>query len=78
MNQVRCIRCESPMEEGFIIGRDELKLVQRELGVWVSGKPSVGFFGGIRADDRKQIPLVGYRCPVCAYVELRAPSDGGP
>ncbi len=71
-----CSKCGKTMERGHVpdVGYGQV-LVTR----WAPGDPEpkrfLGVDGGIKWDEKEQIPLVAYRCPMCGLVELYALPD---
>jgi hypothetical protein len=40
---------------------------------WAPGEPVARrFVGGIKSNDKEQVPLTAFRCSRCGYVELYA------
>lgn len=67
-----CLRCQTPMEDGFIAerGRNSL-LVPR----WCRGEPQRSFLAGElgRRQYTDGLRIHAYRCPNCGYLESYAP-----
>lgn len=69
---LRCVKCRSPMEEGFIVDNTYGARVQSE---WVQGAPEVSRWTGVKLKGRLHLPATTYRCTKCGYLESYAPSD---
>ena len=65
-----CPKCDQLMDCGHIPDVSHGDVLQSG---WMPGLPERRrFFGGIKHDAKKQMPLAAYRCPACGYVELYA------
>jgi hypothetical protein len=65
----KCLRCQTPMEEGFIMDADYgTTLVAR----WVAGRPEPSFWTGTKTGGKEKRALTTYRCPQCGYLESYA------
>ena len=78
---ISCPKCQTSMEKGFIPDHAQAVAFQP---AWYKGEPEektfLGLPGGIKTKrtsfgyDNKPYPLIAYRCPQCALVELYAPA----
>jgi hypothetical protein len=64
-----CLRCESPLEEGFIHDQGHAPLPSR----WVPGPIETGKFGGLKVFRKSHYDIVALRCTVCGHLELVVP-----
>lgn len=67
--EATCPKCNSPMEEGFILDSNH---GERLVSHWVEGKPEKGFFWGIKVKGRRQLEVMAMRCTVCGFLESYA------
>jgi len=70
-----CLRCQSPMELGYVVDSTESGWLMQ--GRWIEGLPEKSLFlgmntGSLTIKDRKNIPLLAYRCSACSHVEFFA------
>jgi len=67
-NPITCMRCQSPMEEGFLLDRTYGGLLQTR---WCEGKPDgSGWFGdATRSQADRGRRVVSYRCTGCGLIE---------
>ncbi len=77
-NDMRCKRCEAPMQEGFLLDKaaNNIGALQTE---WVSGpfedRHLLGMhMGMVKTKGHVAHDVVAYRCPQCASLELFAPA----
>jgi len=68
--QLTCIRCQSTMQEGFLIDRGDGNL--GKVGEWVGGVPESGFWSGVKTKGRDRFPVKTFRCTRCGYLESYA------
>jgi hypothetical protein len=73
MSNNECLRCQAPMEEGFVVDRGHGN-IPMDVATWTSGTPQKSWFTGIKTKGHEQIPLSSYLCRRCGYVEFRAAS----
>ena len=74
MNDHRCPKCSTAMEEGFFLDRSH-----HDYGKptdWVEGEPAHSFWTGTKTRGRTRHRIESWRCPRCGFVELYAPADG--
>ena len=67
----KCPKCESQMEEGFILDNSYGARLQSE---WVEGEPEVSRWTGVRLKGHEHVPVVTLRCVRCGYLESYARS----
>jgi predicted Zn-ribbon and HTH transcriptional regulator len=67
---LRCMKCETQMEEGFVLDNAHAARLQSE---WVQGAPEEGWFGNVKLKGRLQLSIATFRCPKCGYLESYAP-----
>lgn len=71
-----CLRCDVPMEEGFLI---DMSHVNVHATRWTRGRPQKGWwdrFWGREAtysDVESAATISAHRCPQCGVLELHAP-----
>jgi Zn ribbon nucleic-acid-binding protein len=65
-SEVACPKCKHQMQEGFPLDRGDAR-----VGEWVEGPPQYGWLG-VKWVRRKRLPITGYRCPSCGYLETYA------
>jgi predicted nucleic-acid-binding Zn-ribbon protein len=70
MAEQRCPKCNSPMEEGFMLDSAYGGPVP---GRWIAGEPGRAYLTGFR--DRRKLMIIAYRCATCGYLEMYA-KDG--
>lgn len=71
----KCIRCESPMDPGFLVDfRHGNIAVQR----WCEGEPESSFWSGeVKLTQANEgLKVFSYRCPECGLLESYAVSKG--
>ncbi|MBS0196867.1 MAG: hypothetical protein JSR77_08920 [Planctomycetes bacterium] len=65
-----CIRCDMPMEAGFLLDHGHGTNFQT---VWCKGTVQHSIWVGIKqAQVATGIPTTSYRCPQCGYLETYA------
>lgn len=70
MNEtIACLRCKTTMEPGFIADSNGSFFLQEQ---WFAGAPQTGFWGGIKVNRDRLVPVATYRCPNCGYLEAYA------
>jgi hypothetical protein len=72
--EIKCLRCHSPMEEGFMVDIGHMTIQQAR---WCRGKPNPSFWSGEVANRQMTSGsrVSTYRCPKCGYLESYAPPD---
>jgi hypothetical protein len=68
MVQNACPKCQHQMQEGFPLDRGD---APARVGEWVEGPPQYGWLG-VKWVRRKRLPITGYRCSSCGYLETYA------
>lgn len=69
---LKCLRCETPMELGFQVDMAHMNVLPAH---WTAGEPQPSFWGlhSVRQSQVKAgIPIRSYRCPKCGYLESYA------
>ena len=69
----KCPKCSEVMEQGFTVARSENAAT---LAHWFEGVPEFGFFGGLKATNKKQLVIRTFRCAKCGYLESYASDTG--
>jgi hypothetical protein len=68
MRSNRCVKCEGPMSEGFILAE---RSGLRAVSTWAEGPPRKTWFG-LRLRG-KPIEIKTMRCQRCGFLESYAP-----
>ena len=68
--ELKCIQCESVLEEGFIPDRGDHNFGL--IPVWVEGLPESSFWTGLKTKNRRKYSVRAMRCPTCGRLELFA------
>ncbi len=66
MNALNCLRCQTPMVEGFIKDETRNGLTDQE---WVEGPVVKSFWLGLNTKGRERHHVRTWRCPRCGYLE---------
>lgn len=74
MADTRCPKCNSLMNEGFVLDYRHNSRVQQS---WVEGLPERYFWGSLKLRGRHRLPVVSNRCSRCGYLESYARESGG-
>jgi hypothetical protein len=71
MNEMKCPKCASAMEEGFILERTKNFYNAAE---WMAGNPPDGFTRWVQrlTGTTRGIPIRACRCMRCGYLEFYA------
>ncbi len=71
--EINCLRCQTPMEVGFMADVGDYSVVQQTR--WCRGQPNPSFWGGEvqHKQMRQGLRVLTYRCPNCGYLESYAP-----
>jgi hypothetical protein len=64
-----CLRCQGPMEPGFIMDHDYSLGAPQQ---WVEGPPVKSFWTGVKTSGRDVLPVATWRCAKCGYLESYA------
>ena len=67
---LNCPKCESAMEEGFIV--DYGAGGDKQPSGWVEGEPVKSFWTGTKISGKTQLVVTTYRCAGCGYLESYA------
>jgi len=70
MKSLRCPRCDSQMEDGFLVDHGDHHTTQ--LLEWAEGEPARGFFGGLKLKGRARYEVLSRRCTRCGLIEIYA------
>ena len=62
-----CPKCQSAMDEGFLLDSGESG--RRLVGNWVPGAPEKSFWAGLSLKDRTPLPISSWRCRSCGLLE---------
>lgn len=71
---IKCLRCESEMEEGFSTDSTVGGIL---VPTWIAGLPERSFWSGTRIQGKDRFPITSYRCPQCGYLESYARETDG-
>ncbi len=75
MNDNRCPKCNSLMNEGFILDYRHHNSPGSQQ--WVEGKVERYWFRALKLRGRRRLPVVTARCSRCGYLESFANEQGG-
>lgn len=67
-----CLRCQGPMEPGFVVDRGHANSQQQQQ--WVEGAPERSFWTGLKTKGKEQHTVTTYRCDRCGLLESYAPA----
>jgi hypothetical protein len=68
---LKCLRCSSTMEPGFILDRSSINdMPVKNVSEWVEGTPQEGFWTGLKTEVKLKVAT--YRCSGCGYLESYA------
>jgi hypothetical protein len=73
MSGLRCPKCEGVMEAGYVLDHTQPKLYAASS--WVEGPPEKSIWSGLHTKNRRNLPVIAYRCVACGYLELYAPGE---
>jgi len=67
--EIKCAKCETPMEEGFILDQSAL---QKRQSVWVEddGTETSFWDSGVKTFGKNVYKTKTFRCPKCSYLEF--------
>lgn len=66
----QCSRCNSDMEEGFLLEKGDGAVLSSET--WVAGKPVKSFFSGLSLKGKVVYDVVTFRCLTCGHLDSYA------
>jgi hypothetical protein len=66
----QCSKCNSDMEEGFLIEKGDGGILSSET--WVAGEPVKSFFGGLNLKGKVVYDVKTFRCLACGYLDSYA------
>ena len=66
---IKCLRCHTQMEPGFVADATYGGNVQEK---WGPGVPEVTFWTGLKTEKKKLLPVTTMRCPSCGALESYA------
>ena len=69
MKSLRCARCQSKMDEGFLI---DVEHGSAHVTQWASGTPAYHLFRILKMKGRRKIPVQTWRCASCGFLESYA------
>lgn len=76
MTMERCLRCEGPLEKGFMIEKGHMDVTAQST--WTSGEPNTSFWRmSALPPGSKPVPVVTYRCRTCGRLESFAHAGTG-
>ena len=64
-----CPKCQTTMDEGFVLDDTHGGTLQSK---WAEGKPRTSFWLGVRVPRKDRHPVSTFRCPSCGYLESYA------
>ncbi len=70
MRALSCLRCQSAMEQGFLLDRGHANATQEQE--WVQGEVERSWWVGIKTKGRERYAVRTFRCPRCGYLESYA------
>ena len=66
----KCAKCQSPMEEGFILDLGDQN--SRQTSTWISGPPEPSFWTGLKMKGKHRREIRTFRCVRCGFLESYA------
>jgi len=66
----QCNKCNSDMEEGFVLEIGDGGMASSE--VWVAGKPEKSLIAGVKLKGRSIYDVASFRCIACGYLDSYA------
>jgi len=72
-NTIQCIRCKTPMEDGFVADVADWGYRQQ---VWHPGEPKLSWATGLKMKKELCANVLTLRCPKCGYLESYAAKQG--
>jgi len=67
---LKCAKCQSPMEPGFILDLAEQNI--RQSSKWISGPPEPSFWTGLKMKGKRKRQINTFRCIRCGFLESYA------
>ena len=67
LDDLKCPRCESTMEEGFMQDLADANWTYAQK--WIRGPVEKGFLGTVKMRGKEAIPIVTMRCTNCGRLE---------
>ena len=67
-----CPKCKGSMEQGFVTDNTYGAVA---VSQWVAGAPQKSFWTGTKVPKRACVPIGGYRCASCGYLEFYARTE---
>jgi hypothetical protein len=58
------------MEVGYLLEKGENN--RKSQATWVEGAPEASFWTGMKTGDRRQLPVLTYRCRQCGWLDFYA------
>jgi hypothetical protein len=69
-NSHQCSKCNSVMEEGFLLEKGHRNTLSSES--WVAGKPDENSFFGMSLKGKTAYEVKTFRCVACGYLDSYA------
>lgn len=70
MRRIRCPRCESEMDEGFVADQRTHAAAMQQ--VWYGGEPARWLWGALKLRGRESRRVTSFRCRRCGCLESYA------
>jgi hypothetical protein len=71
MNELpKCAKCQSSMEEGFILDLGDFN--SEQPSTWISGPPEPSFWAGLKTKGKHKHEIHTFRCIRCGFLESYA------
>ena len=67
---LKCPKCLSDMEEGFVL--DSVTHAESSPSQWVAGAPEKSFLFGTNTTGRERYVVRSFRCKACGFLEAYA------
>ena len=64
---LKCSKCQSTMEEGFILDKEGQSA--GGISYWVAGTPPDKSWWGLNIKGREKLMVITFRCTRCGYLE---------
>ncbi|MBX7169370.1 MAG: hypothetical protein K1X72_00200 [Pyrinomonadaceae bacterium] len=70
-SEIKCPKCNSLMEEGFLLDRGSENFLFPAW--WVAGNPEKSIWMGLSIKNREVFNIKAFRCSNCSFLEFYAP-----
>ncbi len=70
MAQSSCPKCQSSMQEGYVV--DHTHGGARTVSTWVEGEPKPSFWLGLTFQGTTPLAIESWRCTRCGFIEQYA------